>query len=312
MQFGSGGAAVYRLAAKCCLPCFLLISFHLLHRCFYWTLSYFLSSFPTSLFLILFLLLFRFLPLPTSVCRPVSLHATLLYTFFSFTLSYRTFPPIQRVRPNNFSRFTFIAVAVHSTQCCEVSLEVAQQRGWLAEVRGTYGGEDKCVQGSGGNVWWEEPLEHLGLTGDNTKIDPKRTGWEGMDWLHLAHDKDEWPAVVNTAMTFQVPYNAVIYFTSRGQDAFWSRRLRHTCTSMELFSVVGPCNLSRKLVLPRHLCLPKYTASAVRSLWPKVSSQSTYSLHSCITSTAVAVLQWCSEVLLIPKYLWSCLNIATI
>jgi len=31
------------------------------------------------------------------------------------------------------------------------------------------------------------------------------TGWKGADWLHLAHDKDQWQAVVNTVMNLWVP-----------------------------------------------------------------------------------------------------------
>jgi hypothetical protein len=25
-------------------------------------------------------------------------------------------------------------------------------------------------------------------------------GWNGMDWIHLAHDRDQWQALVNTVM----------------------------------------------------------------------------------------------------------------
>jgi hypothetical protein len=33
----------------------------------------------------------------------------------------------------------------------------------------------------------------------------RETGWEGVDWIHLAQDTDQWQAVVNTVMNFQVP-----------------------------------------------------------------------------------------------------------
>jgi hypothetical protein len=33
------------------------------------------------------------------------------------------------------------------------------------------------------------------------------TGWGGMDWIHLAQDRDQWQALVNTVMNLQVPKN---------------------------------------------------------------------------------------------------------
>jgi hypothetical protein len=35
---------------------------------------------------------------------------------------------------------------------------------------------------------------------DNFKIDLREIGWDGMDWIYLAQDKDQWRALVNTAM----------------------------------------------------------------------------------------------------------------
>jgi hypothetical protein len=32
----------------------------------------------------------------------------------------------------------------------------------------------------------------------------RETGWEGVDWIHLAQDKDEWQALVNTVMNLRV------------------------------------------------------------------------------------------------------------
>jgi hypothetical protein len=30
-------------------------------------------------------------------------------------------------------------------------------------------------------------------------------GWDGMDWIDLAQDRDQWRALVNTVMNLQVP-----------------------------------------------------------------------------------------------------------
>jgi hypothetical protein len=33
----------------------------------------------------------------------------------------------------------------------------------------------------------------------------RETGWDGMDWIDLAQDRDQWKALVNTVMNLQVP-----------------------------------------------------------------------------------------------------------
>jgi hypothetical protein len=33
------------------------------------------------------------------------------------------------------------------------------------------------------------------------------TGWRGMDWIHLAHDRNQWQALVNTIMNLRVAQN---------------------------------------------------------------------------------------------------------
>jgi hypothetical protein len=40
---------------------------------------------------------------------------------------------------------------------------------------------------------------------DNIKRDLRKIGWDGMDWIDVAQDKDQWKALVNTAMNLQVP-----------------------------------------------------------------------------------------------------------
>jgi len=36
-------------------------------------------------------------------------------------------------------------------------------------------------------------------------MDLRVIGWEGADWMHLAQDRDQWRAVVNTVMNLRVP-----------------------------------------------------------------------------------------------------------
>jgi hypothetical protein len=35
---------------------------------------------------------------------------------------------------------------------------------------------------------------------DNIKIDLREIGWDGMDWIDLAQDVDQWRALVSTVM----------------------------------------------------------------------------------------------------------------
>jgi hypothetical protein len=41
---------------------------------------------------------------------------------------------------------------------------------------------------------------------DNIKMYLRETGWEGVEWMHLAQDRDQWRALVNTVMNLRVPY----------------------------------------------------------------------------------------------------------
>jgi hypothetical protein len=39
---------------------------------------------------------------------------------------------------------------------------------------------------------------------DNIKISPKEMRWEGLDWICLSLDRDNWRAVVNAVVNFRV------------------------------------------------------------------------------------------------------------
>jgi hypothetical protein len=40
---------------------------------------------------------------------------------------------------------------------------------------------------------------------DNIKIYLREIGWDGMDWIDLAQDRDQWRALVKTMINFWVP-----------------------------------------------------------------------------------------------------------
>jgi hypothetical protein len=42
---------------------------------------------------------------------------------------------------------------------------------------------------------------------DNIKINLREIGWGGVDWIHLAQDRDQWRVLVNTVMNLRVPQN---------------------------------------------------------------------------------------------------------
>jgi hypothetical protein len=40
---------------------------------------------------------------------------------------------------------------------------------------------------------------------NNIKMDLLEIGWDGVDWICLAQDRDKWRALVNAVMNLQVP-----------------------------------------------------------------------------------------------------------
>jgi hypothetical protein len=40
---------------------------------------------------------------------------------------------------------------------------------------------------------------------DNIKTDLREIGWDCVDWIDLAHDRDQWRALVNTVMNLRAP-----------------------------------------------------------------------------------------------------------
>jgi hypothetical protein len=48
-------------------------------------------------------------------------------------------------------------------------------------------------------------------------------GRDGMDWIDMAQDRDQWRALVNTVLNLRVPYNAVKFLNGCTTGGF-SRR----------------------------------------------------------------------------------------
>jgi hypothetical protein len=40
---------------------------------------------------------------------------------------------------------------------------------------------------------------------DNIKMDIRETGWDDVDWIDMAKDRDQWQALVNTVLNIRVP-----------------------------------------------------------------------------------------------------------
>jgi hypothetical protein len=58
---------------------------------------------------------------------------------------------------------------------------------------------------------------------NNIKIDLREIGWNGMDWIDLAQERDKWRALVNTVMNLRIPKNAGKFLSGCTIDSF-SRR----------------------------------------------------------------------------------------
>jgi hypothetical protein len=49
---------------------------------------------------------------------------------------------------------------------------------------------------------------------NNIRMDLTEIGWEGVDWMYLDQDRDQWRVLVNTVMKFRVPSKAGNFLSS--------------------------------------------------------------------------------------------------
>jgi hypothetical protein len=62
---------------------------------------------------------------------------------------------------------------------------------------------------------------------DNIKIDLREIGQDGMDWIDLAQDRDQWRALLNTVINLRVPQNAGNFLSSCTIGGFPRRAQLH-------------------------------------------------------------------------------------
>jgi hypothetical protein len=69
---------------------------------------------------------------------------------------------------------------------------------WARHVEGM--GDEECIYDIGGRARRKETTRKT-----NIKMDLREIGWDGVDWIELAQDREQWRALVNTVMNLWVP-----------------------------------------------------------------------------------------------------------
>jgi hypothetical protein len=55
------------------------------------------------------------------------------------------------------------------------------------------------------NLKGEDYLKDLGVDSRNIRMNFREIGWKDVDLIHLAQNRDQWRALVNTVMNLRVP-----------------------------------------------------------------------------------------------------------
>jgi hypothetical protein len=58
-------------------------------------------------------------------------------------------------------------------------------------------------------------------------MDLREIGWDGVNWIDLAQDRDQWRALVNTVMNLQVSQNAGNFLSGLTIGSFSRRAQLH-------------------------------------------------------------------------------------
>jgi hypothetical protein len=67
-------------------------------------------------------------------------------------------------------------------------------------------GEEECIEDIVGKPEGKRPLGRPRRRWvDNIKMDLRDIKWDGMDWIDLAQDRDQWRNLMNTVINLRVP-----------------------------------------------------------------------------------------------------------
>jgi hypothetical protein len=69
-------------------------------------------------------------------------------------------------------------------------------------------------------------------------VDLREIPWDGMEWIDLAENRDQWRALVNTQMNLRVPYNFGKFLSSCTTGGFSRRAQHHEVNKVRVLTVV--------------------------------------------------------------------------
>jgi len=125
---------------------------------------------------------------------------------------------------------SFASYKLQTWQLCESLFTPHKCNVDRIRISGNYvrNGLMKCTWNFGLKTWREQPLRRPRYRWeDNIRMDLRKTGWEGVDRIHLAHDRDQWWVLVNMVMNLWVTWKAQNFLTSWMTISFSRRMLFH-------------------------------------------------------------------------------------